>query len=347
MDVEHPLSGCSTSISQQPDDPATSHIRRIFAMDFPLFLQQFLNGLSIGSVYAIFALGYTLVFSILGIINFAHGAIFTLGAYFTYFLTGGASGFNGLLANAALPVKFPFPIALILGSLLAGLVAIAVERIAFRPLRQRHADPLLTLVSSLGVAVVIVNVIQYLFGAEIYTFPSDIYGSLPTAVNFGTSDRPIIIRTVQIIIFAVSAILMAILTYFISFTRFGKALQAVSEDATTSRLLGINPEKFITLTFLLSGILAGVAGTLVGSSVSIAGPYFGIAFGLKGLGVIVLGGLGNIPGAILGGLVIGLAEAFVPADYSGYKEAIAFAILFIVLLVRPQGLLGRSLIQKV
>ncbi|MBD3884373.1 branched-chain amino acid ABC transporter permease [Phormidium tenue FACHB-886] len=316
-------------------------------MDISTFLQQFLNGLSIGSVYAIFALGYTLVFSILGIINFAHGAIFTLGAYFSYTLTGGAFGFNGLLANASLPIRLPFFAALLAGSILAGLVSITVERVAFRPLRQRGADPLLTLVSSLGAAVVIVNIIQYFVGAEIYTFPGDIYGNLPASVNFGTAERPIVLRTVQIMIFAVSTGLVAVLTYFISFTRFGKALQAVAEDRMTASLLGINTEQFITLTFFLSGFLAGVAGTLVGSSVSIAGPYFGIAFGLKGLGVIVLGGLGNIPGAVLGGLVVGLAEAFVPADYSGYKDAIAFAFLFIMLLVRPQGLLGRSRVQKV
>ncbi len=315
-------------------------------MDFTSFSQQFLNGISIGSVYAIFALGYTLVFSILGMINFAHGAIFTLGAYFTYFLAGGGFGFNGLLANAALPFKLPFAIALMIGSILAGLASVLVEFLAFRPLRKQACDPLLTLVSSLGVAVVIVNLIQFLVGAEIYTFPSNIYGSLPTAINFGTSDRPITIRTVQIVIFAVSTVIVSILTYIISFTKIGKALQAVAEDATTARLLGINTEKFIILTFFLSGFLAGVAGTLVGSSVGLT-PYFGIAFGLKGLGVIVLGGLGNIPGAVVGGLVIGLAEAFVPSEYSGYKEAIAFAFLFIMLLFRPQGLLGRVFVQKV
>lgn len=316
-------------------------------MDISVFLQQVLNGLSIGSVYAIFALGYTLVFSILGIINFAHGAVFTLGAYFSYVLAGGAFGFNGLLANVALPVRFPFWQALLMGSLLAGLASVLVERLAFRPLRQRGADPLLTLVSSLGVAVVIVNLIQYLVGAEIYTFPDSIYGNLPASINFGTAEQPIVVRTVQVIIFAVSAVLVAILTYLISFTKLGKALQAVAESTTTASLLGIDTERFITLTFFLSGFLAGVAGTLVGTSVSIAGPYFGIAFGLKGLGVIVLGGLGNIPGAVLGGLVLGLAEAFVPGEYSGYKDAIAFALLFIMLLVRPQGLLGRSFVQKV
>jgi branched-chain amino acid transport system permease protein len=317
-------------------------------MDFASFLQQFLNGLSIGSVYAIFALGYTLVFSILGIINFAHGAIFTLGAYFTYLLTGGAIGANGLLANLALPFQLPFGIALILGGGLAGLASIAVERLAFRPLRLKHADPLLTLVSSLGAALVIVNVIQFLVGAEIYTFPDTTYGNLPTALNFGSPDRPIMIRTVQVIIFAVSAVLVAILTYLIGYTKLGKALQAVAEDATTASLLGIDPERLITLTFFVSGFLGGIAGALVGSSVSIAaGPYFAATYGLKGLGVIVLGGLGNIPGAIVGGLVIGLAEAFVPSEYSGYKEAIAFALLFGMLLLRPQGLLGRSAVQKV
>jgi branched-chain amino acid transport system permease protein len=316
-------------------------------MNISLIWQQFLNGLSIGSVYAIFALGYTLVYSILGIINLAHGAIFTLGAYFTYALMGGRFGFNGLLANAALAVQLPFALALIVGSILAGLVGVVVERIAFLPLRQRGSDPLLTVVSSLGVAVVIVNLIQYLVGAESYTYPENTYGNLPPAINFGSADNPIPIRTVQVVIFIVSAVFVAILTYFINNTKHGKAMQAIAEDATTASLLGINCDRAIVFTFFISSFLAGVAGSLVASSVSIAGPYFGIAFGLRGLAVIVLGGLGSIPGAVLGGLLIGVVEAFVPAQYSGYKDAVAFGILFIMLLVRPQGLLGRRLIQKV
>lgn len=316
-------------------------------MNINLFLQQLLNGLSIGSVYAIFALGYTLVYSILGIINLAHGAIFTLGAYFTYALMGGNFGFNGLLANVALPIKLPFAISLILGSILAGLVGIVMERVAFKPLRRQGSDPLLTVVSSLGVAVVIVNLIQYLVGAESYTYPANTYGNLPPAINFGTPENPIPIRSVQVVIFTVSVVIVAILTYFINRTKYGKAMQAIAEDPTTASLLGINSDRFIILTFFISSFLAGLAGTLVASSVSIAGPYFGIAFGLRGLAVIVLGGLGSIPGAVLGGLLIGLVEAFVPAEYSGYKDAVAFGILFIMLLVRPQGLLGRRFIQKV
>ncbi|BAY39157.1 branched-chain amino acid ABC transporter permease protein [Nostoc sp. NIES-2111] len=312
-----------------------------------LFLQQLLNGLSIGSVYAIFALGYTLVYSILGIINLAHGAIFTVGAYFTYALMGGTFGFNGLLANASLPIKLPFAIALVLGSSLAGLLGVAMERVAFQPLRNKGSDPLLTVVSSLGVAVVIVNLIQYLVGAESYTFPANTFGNLPPAINFGTQEQPIPIRSVQVVIFTVSVLIVAILTYFINRTKYGKAIQAIAEDANTASLLGINSDRFIVLTFFISSFLAGLAGTLVASSVSIAGPYFGIGFGLRGLAVIVLGGLGSIPGAVLGGLLIGIVEALVPSDYSGYKDAVAFGILFIMLLVRPQGLLGRRFIQKV
>jgi branched-chain amino acid transport system permease protein len=152
---------------------------------------------------------------------------------------------------------------------------------------------------------------------------------------------------VQIIIFAVSMLIVVILTLLINRTRTGKALQAVAEDVITASLLGINTDRLILLTFFLSGLLGGVAGTLVGVSVSINGPYFGIAFGLKGLAVIVLGGLGDIPGAVAGGLLIGLAEAFVPSEYVAYKDAIAFALLFVVLLARPQGLLGRVAVQKV
>ena len=311
------------------------------------FIQSLLNGLSIGSVYAIFALGYTLVFSVLGIINFAHGAIFTLGAYFTYALTGAAFGSNGVFAGRALPFGLPFILAILVGCLLAGVAAVVIERLAFRPLRRRGADRLLSLVSSLGVAIVIVNLIQYLVGAEIYTYKDSITGNLPIAVNFGSEDAPIPIRTVQIVIFCVGAVILVALTVLINYTKIGKALRAVAEDVTTASLLGVNTDQLIMFTFFLSGFLGGMAGTLVASSVSIKGPYFGIEFGLKGLAVIVLGGLGDIPGAVVGGIVLGLAEAFVPSDYSAYKDGVAFALLFIVLLLRPQGILGRVRVQKV
>ena len=324
-------------------------------MNTSLLLQQVLNGLAIGSLYSIFALGYTLIFSILRVINFTHGAIFALGAYATYLLTGSAVNQSGVLATVftsvfgkpALPLALPFLPALLLGAAVAGLAAMLVERVAFRPLRVRGADPLLALVSSLGVAIVIVNIIQYLVGTEIYPFPDNLFGDLPRAINFGVPGRPIPVRTVQIVIFVVSMVMVALLTYLINGTRTGKALRAVAEDLSAAQLLGIDPDRLILLAFFLSGFLGGIAGTLVGLSVGINGPYFGITYGLKGLAVMVLGGLGDIPGAVVGGLVIGIAESFVPPEYNAYKDAVAFALLFVVLLARPQGLLGRVAVQKV
>jgi branched-chain amino acid transport system permease protein len=316
-------------------------------MDLAWLLQSLLNGLSIGSVYAVFAMGYTLVFSILGIINFAHGAVFTLGAYLTYALAVGHFGINGLLADVSLPVTLPFFPALLLGSILAGLAGMAVERLAFRPLRLRGADPLLALVSSLGVALIVVNLIQYLVGAEIYSFPADIFGNLPMAVIFSIGGKPVAVRTIQIILFAASLMMLAGLGWFISCTRGGKALRATAENPDTASLLGISVNRFILGTFFISGLLGGLSGTLIGASFGVSGPYFGVAYGLKGLAVIVLGGLGSIPGAVVGGLVIGLGEALLPADMSSYKEAVAFVLLFAILLIRPQGLLGDRLEQKV
>lgn len=314
-------------------------------MNITILLQQLINGTSLGMVYAIFALGYTLIFSILGVINFAHSAVFTLGAYFTYMLMGLPWGFNGLLAQQRLPFGLPFVLALLGGGILAGLVGVAVERLAFRPLRARSSDPLLSLVSSLGIAVALVNIIQYLVGAEAYSYPSTlVLSGLPPSLNLGTPEAPLIIPTVRVIIIFASLIILVLLMLLINVTKTGKAMRAVAEDTTTASLLGINPDRLILITFFLSGFIGGIAGSLVGLSVTITGPYFGIAFGLKGLAVIVLGGLGNIPGAVIGGIVIGIAETFAP---STFKDAVAFLILFIILLVRPQGLLGRALIQKV
>lgn len=303
-----------------------------------MVLQKLLNGLAIGSVYAIFALGYTMVFSILRVINFAHGAVFTVGAYLTWALTGPTVGSNGVLHDTRLPFTLPFWIAVAIGSIGTGLLSVAIERLAFRPLRKRGSDPLLTLVSSLGVAIALVNLIQYLVGAENYRL-----GNLSGSVSFAGAR----IRTAQVVLFVVSMVIVVGLTWLMNGSRTGSALRAVSEDAVTARLLGIDVDRLILLSFFVSGVLGGLAGSLIGMSVGIAGPYFGIAFGLKGLAVIVLGGLGDIPGAVVAGLLIGVAEAFVPAGLNAYREAVAFAVLFLALLVRPQGLLGRAQIQKV
>jgi branched-chain amino acid transport system permease protein len=185
--------------------------------------------------------------------------------------------------------------------------------------------------------VVLVNLIQLLVGAESYAIPTSAMAGLPAAISLLGAQ----VRTVQLLLLVVATALVGALSLWIDGSRSGKALRAVAEDPITAQLLGIPSGRMIQLAFGLSGLLAGVAGGLVGLSVSIAGPYFGIGYGLKGLGVLVLGGLGSVPGAVVGGLIIGLTEASVPAELSGYRDVVAYGFLFVVLLVRPQGLLGR------
>ena len=308
-------------------------------------LQTLLNGAASGGVYALVALGYTLIFSVLGVINFAQGALFSLGGYLTYLFMGGNIGVNGALPGWGLPVGLPFLLALVLAALGTGLVGLVVERIAFAPLRRRGGEPLLSLITSLGAGVVLVNLLQILMGAEGYAFPQGAatLGQLPESLLIGGAR----IRTIQVLLLLISALAVAALSLWLERSRSGKAMRAVAEDATTATLLGINSEAIVRLAFLLSGMLAGLGGGLIGMSVSLAGPYFGISYGLKGLAVLVLGGLGSVPGASVGGLVMGMAEALIPPSASGWRDALAFAILFAVLVLRPSGLLGRRRLEKV
>lgn len=306
-------------------------------------LQTLFNGAAIGGVYALVALGYTLVFSVLGVINFALGALFSLGGYLTYLLMGGTISANGGFPGWGLPIALPFPLALLLAAALTGLASLVVEQLAFAPLRRRQAEPLLYLITSLGAGLVLVNLLQMLMGAEGYAFPASALANLPEAVVIAGAR----IRSVQVLLLAVCAAAVIALTFWLERSRNGRALKAVAEDPTTARLLGINSNAMLRLAFLLSGALAGLGGGLIGVSISLPGPYVGISYGLKGLAVLVLGGLGSVPGAIAGGLLMGLAEALVPSAVSGWRDALAFAILFGVLLLRPTGLLGRRIVEKV
>jgi branched-chain amino acid transport system permease protein len=310
-------------------------------------LQQLANGLSNGAVYAIFALGYTLVFSILDILNFTQGAVFAVGAYLTYSLMTGHIGGGQL--HLHLGLRLPLWLAFTAGALISGLLGVAIEFLVFRPLRRRRADPLLALVASIGLATLLVNALQLIYGAQNHNFPFHALGSLPPVVYLG----PVIVRSIQLIILGVTLLALAALWLF-SRSRYGKALFAVAENPAVASLLGISVSRYIVWTFFLSGLLGGIAGTLVGLSYSIS-PYFGQNYGLIGLAVIVLGGLGDIPGAVVGGLVMGVIEAltvgvldfYISGVGSGYQDAISFGILLLVLLFRPQGLLGRKLVQRV
>ena len=308
-------------------------------------LQILLNGAASGGVYALVALGYTLIFSVLGVINFAQGALFSLGGYLTFLLMGGVIGVNGALPGGHLPLALPFWLALLLAAVGTGVAALLVERIAFAPLRRRGAEPLLSLITSLGAGVVLVNLLQILMGAEGYAFPQGAatLAGLPEALLIGGAR----IRTVQLALLLISAVAVAALTIWLERSRSGQAMRAVAEDPTAATLVGINSAAMVRLAFLLSGMLAGLGGGLIGVSVSLAGPYFGISYGLKGLAVLVLGGLGSVPGAIAGGLLMGLAEALIRSEASGWRDALAFAVLFAVLVVRPSGLLGRRVLEKV
>ena len=319
-----------------------------------IILQNVFNGLAIGSVYALFALGYTLIFSVLRIINFAHGAIFTAGAYLTYMLMGKRFGAgNYPFANAKLPVGAPFWAALIGGALLAGALNVVIERFAFRPLRDRDSDVLLTLVSSLGVSIMVANLIQNLVGAD--PLPSqDALGWVhrtPAVHWFGAT-----VQTVRIVIFGVAVGVMGALWYLLNRTKTGKALKAVSEDRTTASLLGISSDRLIVATFFLCGAIAAIAGAMVSTFAGTQGPYFGTNFGLIGLAVIIMGGLGDIPGAVLAGFVVGILQASLPGWHvplvgwyvgNDWKDALPFAFLFVILMVRPNGLLGRTELAKV
>ncbi len=304
-------------------------------------LQTLLNGLCVGSVYALFALGYALVFSLLGVINFSHGAVFAVGAYLTWSMTTGSWG-GGLVPLAEGLPQLSFLPAACISAMLCALLSIGLERIAFAPLRRRQAEPLQYLVSSLGCGILIINILLLVYGAETKNFDLEILDFVPPLVQW----NDLFLRGIQLVILLVSCLLLVGILLLFRFSLIGKALRAVSENPQAASLLGIPVARMITLTFGVSGALASFAGTLIAAGFSIPGPYFGTLFGLKGLAVIVLGGMGDLSGAVLGGLLLGIFEAAVPSEYSGYKEAVAFALLICILFIRPQGLLGRSLQEK-
>ncbi len=304
-------------------------------------LQILLNGLCIGSVYALFAIGYALVFSLLGVINFAHGAVFAVGAYLTWSLSSGTWG-GGLWPAYTSSFHLPFWQAALVSALFCALLAMGLEKVAFAPLRKRHAEALQYLVSSLGFGIFLVNLLLLFYGAETKNFDLDILSFVPPLIEW----NGLFVRGVQLLILGVSLISLLLILALFRFSMAGKGLRAVAENPQAASLLGIPVPRIMSLTFAFSGALASLAGTLIAAGFSIPGPHFGMLFGLKGLAVIVLGGMGEVSGAIVGGLLLGLMEAAVPADYSGYKEAVGFALLFGVLLLRPEGLLGRPQKEK-
>lgn len=291
-----------------------------------MLTQQLINGITLGSTYALIALGYTMVYGIIALINFAHGEIFMAGA------------FVGLVLVTVF--KFNIFISLILAMLFCVIIGVIVERIAYRPLRR--SSRLSALISAIGVSIFLSTLALMVFGADAKGFPENTFPV--TQVSIGPAE----ISSLQLLILGVSACLMVGLELIVRKTKIGKAMRATSQDYQTAALMGINVNQVISFTFGLGSSLAAAGGVLVGILYNSVSFNMGLMFGLKAFSAAVLGGIGSIPGAMFGGLFLGVAEVMgVAAGYSSYRDAIAFAILVLVLLIKPTGLFGEKIQKKV
>lgn len=295
------------------------------SLDLSIIIQQLVNGVALGSVYALIALGYTMVYGIIRLINFAHGDIFMLGAYFGYF--------------AITLFNLPFAVALPLAMCLAAATGIIVERLAYRPLRQ--APRIASLITAIGVSLLLQNLGLKFFKARPRPYPQ----IMPLVVwDVGG----VVISNVQVLMLALALALMILISLIVYKTKIGKAMRAVSYDKDAARLMGIDADAIISITFALGSALAAAAGILVGFYYNRIFPTMGTMYGLKAFIAAVVGGIGIVPGAMLGGLIMGIAEVSVTAFVSStLKDAIAFAILIIILLFKPAGLLGQAVQEKV
>ncbi len=301
-----------------------------------LFLQQLINGIQIGSVYALIAVGYTMVYGVLRFINFAHGDVYMLGAYFGLFAV------TGLLANQTPLVQGLAGLLICMAA--CGAIGVLIERAAYRPIRK--SGRLAALITAIGVSFLLSNGAQALFEARPRAYIISGIGD-PFKLNFGALQ--LILDKGQLIILLAAIVLTLLLVYIVRFTTVGKAIRAVSFDREAASLMGINTDTVITLTFLIGSSLAGAAGLLsYGLTRNNFDPLLGVALGLKAFIAAVLGGIGNIAGAVLGGLLMGLAEAFVGgSELSPFRDAFAFLILISVLMFRPAGILGKNVVEKV
>jgi branched-chain amino acid transport system permease protein len=296
------------------------------------FLQQLINGVTQGSVYALIALGYTMVYGVLGLINFAHGDVYMLGAFFGFYTAGKIAARGGGGPLEALLV-------LLIAMLGCALVGLIIERAAYKPVRK--SSRLSALITAIGVSLLLENGGQLVFGTDPKFFPQIIE---PRNIPLGGVN----VTNQQLIILGVSIGLMALLRFFVMYTKTGKAMRAVSHSHAAAALMGISVDRIISLTFVIGSMLAAAAGVLVALKDPRIEPYMGILPGLKAFVAAVLGGIGNIPGAVLGGMVMGIAEVLVVGYISPtLRDAIAFVILIIILLVRPSGLLGSRVSEKV
>jgi branched-chain amino acid transport system permease protein len=301
------------------------------------YLQQLVNGLTVGSTYALIAIGYTMVYGIIGMINFAHGEVYMIGSYVAFIVIAGLT----MLGLTSLPVVI---IAAFAASIIvASAYGYAIERVAYRPLR--GSNRLIPLISAIGMSIFLQNEVLLAQDSKDKAIPTLIPGNI---VIGSDAMSGVVISYMQVLIFVVTFLVMLGLTQFISRSRLGRACRACAEDIKMANLLGINTNGIIALTFVIGATLAAVAAVLLGLQYGVINPSLGFLAGIKAFTAAVLGGIGSIPGAMLGGLVLGVAEAF-GADIVGdqYKDVVAFSLLVLVLLFRPTGILGRPEVEKV
>jgi branched-chain amino acid transport system permease protein len=300
-----------------------------------MFAQQLINGLALGAVYALIALGYTMVYGILQLINFAHGEVYMLGAYLGIIVLGVLTA----LGVTAFSLPLALLITVIVSMAFCAAYGAAIERLAYRPLR--NATKLAPLISAVGMSIVLQNVVMLAQGKEYKNLP-------PLLPSEGFSMFGANVSPVQTFILGASILVMIGLHLFVAKTRLGKAMRATSEDRVMAGLVGIDINRVISVTFMIGSALAAVAGVMVTLYYGVVHFFMGYLAGIKAFTAAVLGGIGSIPGAMLGGFVLGLIENF-GASYvsSVYKDAFAFIVLIITLIVRPSGLLGQKSIDKV
>ncbi len=290
--------------------------------------QQIVNGLFLGSIYALFALGYTLVFGVLDILNLAHAAVFMLACFVALTLVG----------SAHLPILAALPLAV----LAAGVLGLVLERVAFRPLRGRANANLSGLISSLAVAIVFEAIALEVFGPNVERFP---FGTIPTGqpIPFLGAE----ISRLQLTTMGVAVLLFVALTWLVTRTRLGREIRAVAESPRAAQVLGVDVDRVIAASFFISSALGGAAGVLYGLAYNAIAPDLGRSVELKGLAVIILGGMGSMPGAVIAGFALGLTEVFVVAHLgASYRDVVSFAGLFLILVLRPRGLLGAASLRE-
>jgi branched-chain amino acid transport system permease protein len=298
------------------------------------FLQQLINGLAVGGIYALIALGYTMVYGVLKLINFAHGDLFTYGGYL------GLTLLTSLLLNDRLGAVAGIAVLTVMVMGLVGVMGVILERAAYRPLRE--SPRLSAVVSALGASIFLQNALMLIYGARVQVYPE---GAVPQVmVSLFGLEVPLL----RILVVAASVVMMAALYLFVQKTKIGTAVRAAAIDQGAARLMGIDVNKVVSLVFLIGPALGGAAGLLVGLYYGQVNFTMGWIYGMKAFTAAILGGIGNIPGAMVGGLLLGVIEALGAAYLSiAWKDAIAFCVLILILIVRPTGLLGERVAEKV